>query len=340
MRTAFAGAVVAVAALVCAPIASAAPNDPLYAQQYGPKQIRAAQAWTTSTGAGTTIAVVDSGVDRDHPDLAGKIVGGITFSGCADKPAGCGDGDWADGDPHGTHVAGIAAAATNNGTGIAGTAPDAGILAVKVLDAEGSGTTPEIVAGIDWAANNGADVINLSLGSLPGTQLLQAKLHQAVERAVAKGVVVVAAAGNEFVPPFCDSPSFANGAICVTATDPNELRASYSNFGIKPDLHVVAAPGGRGAVFCADDILSTFPPGAETACSPSGGYDFLAGTSMAAPHVAGVAALLVAQGRDAPNVIRALERTARQPGAGVRGVYNPVYGYGIVDAAAAVQAPR
>jgi serine protease len=336
MRTATAAALACLVALICAATATAAPNDPLYGAQWGLPQINAEQAWATSTGAGTTIAVVDSGVDLDHPDLAGKIAGGITFSGCPDKPAGCGNGDWANGDPHGTHVAGIAAATTNNGAGVAGTAPDARILAVRVLDDAGSGTTPEIVAGINWAADNGADVINLSLGSLPGTQLLQAELHEAVEAAVAKGVVVVAAAGNEFVAPFCDSPSFADGALCVVSTDPNELRSSFSNFGLKPDLHVVAAPGGRGAVFCEDDVLSTFPPGAETACSPRGGYDYLAGTSMATPFVAGAAALLVAQGRTNEQVVAALEQTARQPGAGVRGAYNPVYGYGIIDAEAAV----
>ena len=331
-------AATAVAALTMAAPAAAAPNDPLYGLQYGPKQVRAELAWPTSTGAGTTIAVVDSGIDLDHPDLAGKIAGGITFSGCPGNPAGCGNGDWANGDPHGTHVAGTAAAITNNGTGVAGVAPDAQLLAVKVLDAEGSGTTPEIVAGIKWAADRGADVINLSIGSLPGTQLLQAELHKAVGYAIGKGSTVVAAAGNEFVAPFCDSPSFADGALCVVSTDPNELRSSFSNFGLKPDLNVVAAPGGRGAISCEDDIISTFPPGAETACSPAGGYDYLAGTSMASPHVAGVAALLAAQGRSNTEIVSVLEDTARQPLLGTRGVYNPVYGYGIVDAQAAVGA--
>jgi serine protease len=321
---------------VCAATAAAAPNDPLDGQQWGLPQIHAEQAWPTSTGAGATIAIVDSGVDLDHPDLAGKIAGGITFSGCPDKPAGCGNGDWGNGEAHGTHVAGIAAASTNNGIGVAGTAPDARILAVKVLDDEGSGTTPEIVAGIRWAADNGADVINMSLGSLPGTQLLQGDLHDAVAYAISKGAVVVAAAGNEFVAPLCDSPSFADGALCVVSTDPNELRSSFSNFGIKPDMNVVAAPGGRGAVFCEDDVLSTVPPGAESACSPAGGYDYLAGTSMATPFVAGVAALLSAQGLTNDQIVTRLEETARQPVVGVTGSYNPVYGYGIVDAAAAV----
>jgi len=337
MRTAMTLVVAFAVALVGAATAAAAPNDRYWDLQWGPKQIRAAGAWATTNGAGATIAIVDSGIDLDHPDLAGKIAGGITFSGCAGKTGGCGNGDWANGNPHGTHVAGIAAAVTNNGIGVAGVAPGAKLLAVKVLDDQGSGTTAEIARGIRWSANNGADVVNLSLGSLPGTQLLVPELTKAVKYAIDRGVVVVAAAGNEFVAPFCDAPAYSNGALCVVATDPNELRASYSNFGLKPDLNVVAAPGGRGAVFCEDDILSTFPPGATTPCSPGGAYDYLAGTSMAAPHVAGVAALLAAQGRTNAQIVNRIERTARQPGTGTRGTYNPVYGYGIVDAAAAVR---
>ena len=123
------------------------------------------------------IAIVDSGIDRSHPDLAAKIVGGATFTGCAAKGP-CGNGDWQSGgaggqpaEPHGTHVAGIAAAITGNGVGIAGVAPDASLLAVKVLTADG-GTFEEIAAGIRWATDNGADVINISLGALPGVQAL------------------------------------------------------------------------------------------------------------------------------------------------------------------------
>ena len=337
-------------ALVNAPAASAAaaPNDALWAEQWGPQQVRAPEAWTTSTGAGQVIAIVDSGVDLSHPDLAGKFVPGATFVGCATNGP-CGDGDWESGgkaagapDPHGTHVAGIAAAVTNNSQGIAGVAPDASLMPVKVLGEEG-GTFQEIAAGIRWAADHGADVINLSLGALPGVQALEitgieSNATEAIDYANSKGVVVVAAAGNEFAS-ICGSPSFNDGALCVVANDRYELRANYSNFAVKPDLMTVSAPGGQGALFCEEDIISTVPIGAEEYCPSNAGYDSYAGTSMATPHVAGVAALLTAQGRSNENVYDVLMSTARTPGVGVRGVYDPVYGYGIVDAEAAVAAP-
>ena len=327
--------------------AATAPNDALWSKQWGPQQVRAPQAWATSTGAGQVIAVVDSGVDLSHPDLAGKFVAGATFAGC--PKASCGNGDWKTGkdagepDPHGTHVAGIAAAVTNNGTGIAGVAPDAKIMPVKVLGEEG-GSFEEIAAGIRWATDNGADVINMSLGALPGVQALEItgierQARDAIAYANSKGVVVVIASGNES-SPLCASPAFNNGGLCVTATDRNEAKAWYSNLGVKPDLRAVAAPGGQGALFCSEDIISTVPAGTETVCGKNTpGYDAYAGTSMATPHVAGVAALLTAQGRSNDNVYDVLMDTARKPGTGTRGVYDPVYGYGIVDAEAAVAAP-
>ncbi len=327
--------------------ASAATSDPLFAEQWGLNQINAEQAWATSTGAGQVIAIVDSGVDLSHPDLAAKLVPGATFTGCATQPNGCGNGDWESGNtsdppsPHGTHVAGIAAAITNNGAGIAGVAPDAQLMPVKVLT-EAGGSFEEIAAGIRWAADHGADVINMSLGAIPGVQALVltgliTDAQEAIAYAVSRGVVVVAAAGNDGAS-ICGEPSFDPGALCVTSTDRNELRSWFSNFGVKPGLDVVAAPGGAGLVFCEDDVVSTVPAGSEGACG-SGGYDYYGGTSMAAPHVAGVAALLTAQGRSVTEVFDVLKSTARTPGAGLRGVYTPVYGYGIVDAAAAVAAP-
>jgi serine protease len=338
-------------ALVLSSSASAAPNDPYWQRQWGPQQIRAEQAWAASTGAGQVVAVVDSGVDLDHPDLAGKIAGGATFFGCPQAPNGCGNGDWESGgspDPHGTHVAGIAAATTGNATGIAGVAPGARILAVKSLGAEG-GSFEEVAAGIRWAVDNGADVVNLSLGALPGVQALSItglmpEARDAIAYADSRGVAVVAAAGNEFAS-ICATPSFEQGALCVAATDRNELRAAYSNFAVKPDLDVVAAPGGASVLACADDVISTVPivpPAQQGTCEQSEGtpgYDFYAGTSMASPHVAGVAALLTAQGRSDDEAVDVLKATARTPGLELRSVYTPLYGYGIVDAAAAVAAP-
>jgi serine protease len=327
--------------------ASAATSDPLWADQWGLDQINAEQAWATSTGAGQVIAIVDSGVDLTHPDLAAKLVAGATFSGCANQANGCGNGDWESGNtsdapsPHGTHVAGIAAAITNNGVGVAGVAPDAQLMPVKSLTDAG-GSFEEIAAGIRWSVDHGADVINMSLGALPGVQALVitgqiGDVAEAIDYAVARNVPVIVAAGNEFAS-ICAEPAFDPGALCVTSTDRMENRSSFSNFAVKSDLNVVAAPGGAGLFFCEDDIVSTVPPGTESVCG-SGGYDYYAGTSMATPHVAGVAALLKAQGRSVAGVYAALKSTARTPGSGTRGTYTPTYGFGIVDAAAAVAAP-
>jgi len=335
-------------ALTFAPAAgaqTAAPNDPLWSAQWGPRQIHADQAWGASTGAGAVIAVVDSGVDLSHPDLQGQLVNGATFVGCAANGP-CGNGDYTSGkdagepDGHGTHVAGIAAAATGNGIGVAGVAPDAKIMPVKVLGEEG-GSFEEIAAGIRWATDNGADVINMSLGGLPGLQVLEItgvvrEARDAIAYANSKGVAVVVASGNESAP-LCASPSFNNGALCVGATDPNELKAWYSNLTVKPDLLTISAPGGAGTFFCEDDVVSTVPRGLEGFCGADG-YDYYAGTSMAAPHVSGVAALLSALGLDNTGIYDVLTATARQPVTGLRGVYDPAYGYGIVDAAAAVAA--
>ena len=344
-----AGSLLGAAALVAGTITAghASTNDPLRSQQWGLDQVRAEAAWPTTTGSGVTVAVVDTGVDLSHPDLKANLVPGATFTGCdKQNPPPCGNGDYRgpDGrnnaDEHGTHVAGIVAAIANNGVGIAGVAPDAKIMPVKVLE-DGSGSFEEIAAGIRWAADNGAEVVNLSLGALPGVQALtltglETSVTDAITYSNAKGVAVIAAAGNS-TSPFCNTPAWENGAICVASTDRNEVKSWFSELPNKPDLKAVTGPGGAGALFCEDDIVSTVPQGTGSEACGESDYDYYAGTSMATPHVAGVAALLFAQGRTLANVEDALLDTARQPLTSVTGVYSPTYGWGIVDAAAAVK---
>ncbi|NHN54633.1 S8 family serine peptidase [Calidifontibacter sp. DB0510] len=327
-----------------APAANATTNDPYYPKLWGLQTVNAEQAWPTSTGAGVTVAVVDTGVDLTQPDLVGHLVPGATFAGCPTQGVSCGNGDWKgyDGvgqpdDVHGTHVSGIVAATANNGIGVAGVAPDAKIMPIKVLEG-GSGNNVDIAAGIRYAADHGASVINLSLGSLPGGQvlgLLDTTATDAIKYARDKGVLTVAAAGNSSTA-LCNDPAFNSVAICVGAIGPRNLKAYYSEFPIKPDLNTVAAPGGSGL---SDDenIWSSVPQGTG---ANGGDYASFAGTSMATPHVAGVAALLFAQGRGVDNVQKSLQDTAINPLTGIRGGYSLQYGRGVVDAAAAVQATR
>lgn len=296
--------------------AAAGGGDPLFDKQYGPQQIRAPQAWSRTTGAGVTIAVVDSGVDASHPDLAGNVVAGTDFV----EPGGDGT---VDNCGHGTHVAGIAAAVTGNGIGIAGVAPGARILPVRVfsenpLTGDCEGYLDDVVAGIDWAVEHGAKVINLSLG--PELPLLGAgsiaALEEAAERAFAKGALAVIAAGNSLLLGATQPSGYRSDihALVVTATDRYEGHPSYAN---RADTAwSLAAPG--------DQVLSTVP---------GGRYGTMSGTSMAVPHAAGVAAMLFAEGLDNRTVVARMLATARPLGA------KSVNGAGLLDAAAAVGGP-
>jgi serine protease len=288
--------------------------DPLLEEQWALDALDLPAAWASSTGCGATIAVVDSGVDLDHPDLRDHLVPGIDLVDGDDEPD--------DENGHGTHVAGIAAADADNGIGITGAAPCADIMPVRVLDADGAGADTTIAAGIRWAADHGADVINLSLGEsgIVGRLRAGGELNDAILDAHEQGALVVAAAGNDGAPHL-RSYRIQVPVVVVGAIDADGHAADFSNYG---DLRMLAAPGA--------DILSTAPHRGTTIW-PDGtdGYEPLDGTSMAAPYVAGVAALLRAQGLDADQTADALFATTHDPGDDIR------LGAGVVDAARAVE---
>jgi thermitase len=255
--------------------ASLTPSDPMWGQEWGADRINAKSAWDKGVNAsGVTVAVLDTGVDYNHPELAGRVIKGPDI---ADQ-----DADPRDLFGHGTHVAGIIGAAGNNGQGIAGVAWNCKILAVKVLSDNGSGTTDAVVEGIRYAADHGARVINMSLGTGSKDTSIDPVLHYAMEYAYKKGVLIVAAAGNEHGQVTC--PANDPYAIAVSSTSALwkfEWLSMFSNHGEKVE---VAAPGGG--------IWSTFP---TSGAKMGRNYGKLSGTSMAAPFVSGEAALIIAQ---------------------------------------------
>src|SRR5688572_5719528 len=248
--------------LLLGPAAALAANDPRRGEQWALDLVESDAAHATATGAGAVIAVVDSGVQADHPDLAGQVLPGRDF--VQD------DGTPQDGNGHGTHVSGIALAVEGNGVGVSSVAPGAKLLPVRVLDDSGGGTSEDVAAGIDWARTHGAHVINLSLGSeVPIIGAMGGdEIDAAIRRALAAGIVVVAAAGNNGVP-VCEQPAAGEGLLCVGAVDKRKQRSVFSSFG--NGLGVVA-PGGS-LLGGDEDVLSTVPPST---------YDYYAGTSQAA----------------------------------------------------------
>lgn len=294
MRTPLGFLLTLLAALAFAAPATATSNDPLRPQQWGLDLIEADAAHATSTGSGAVVAVVDSGVLASHEDLAGRLLPGFDFS---DQPN---DATPQDANGHGTHVSGIIAADANNGKGIEGVAPGAKILPIRVLDKDGSGTGATVAKGIDFAVAHHADVINLSLGGDAVTSIVggDQAFTDAVNRAIAAGVVVVAAAGNDSLP-ICEQPATQGKLLCVGAVDRRGMRSFFSSSGD------VVAPGGSGLGGPSEDILSTYNDGK---------YIDMAGTSQATPHVAGIAALLVALGLHGKAVVDRIIATANGSG--------------------------
>ncbi len=224
------------------------------------------------------------------------------------------DADPQDGDGHGSHVLGIVGASEGNAVGVSSVAPGARLLPVRVLDDNGSGFISDVARGIDYAVAQGAQVINLSLGSdIPLLGALGGdEYDDAIRRALAAGRVVVASSGNNGAPA-CEQPAASEGLICVGAVNDNGVKTSFSSFG--PGL-AITAPG--------SNVLSTYT---------GGGYMRISGTSQAAPHVSGVAALLVAKGLRGQEVANRLLATARDAGSAGP---DSVYGAGIVNARRAV----
>lgn len=298
--------------------AFAVPNDTRYAEQWSYFEtaagINAPAAWDITTGSGVIVAVIDTGY-RPHADLAANIVGGYDFisdtfvsrDGNGRDSDASDPGDWnsaSDCPPapasnsswHGTHVAGTIAAVTNNANGVAGVAYGAKILPVRVLGRCG-GYTSDIADAIIWASGgsvsgvpanpNVAKVINMSLGSPPGFSCSSTE-QSAINSARSRGTVVVVAAGNDNVNASQVTPANCSGVVTVAAVGRNGGKANYSNFGAVVD---VAAPGGSNSGGAANNILSTLNTGTTTPGSDA--YAFYAGTSMATPHVAGIAALML-----------------------------------------------
>ena len=288
------------------------PNDPAWWRQWNLAQIGAAPAWDYSTGSSNSIiAVVDTGVDLSHPDLASKIVQGYDFVN--------GDTDPRDDHGHGTHVAGIAAAIGNNGIGVAGVSWGARIMPLKVLDARGDGTYFDIIQAIQYAADHGARVINLSLGGSQADPNLLAALEYARDR----GCMVVAATGNQGGSLLY--PAVYDDAFAVAATTDSRVRPAYSNYGAGVDI---AAPGGSQAV----GIYSL---------APGSSYATLYGTSMATPHVSGLVALLwsLSPGMSLSGVRDVIKQTASKVGTASYDAagWNSQLGHGEINARAALE---
>ncbi len=287
-----------------------APNDPDYSQQWNLHNIHVERAWEETQGEGITVAVIDTGVSR-VPDLRQtEFVPGYDF--VNDR------NDASDDNGHGTHVAGTIAQSTNNNYGVAGVAYHAKIMPLKVLSGQGGGSVSDIADAIRFAADNGADIINMSLGGGGESQVMK----DAIDYAYDKGVVIIAAAGNSNQNA-ASYPARYPKVISVSALDAAGKKAPYSNYGAGVDI---SAPGGSESGKILQETID--PTTGEPVFS---GFQ---GTSMAAPHVAGVAALVKATGVKKPDEILAvLTQSSRK----VEDDSFNYYGSGQLDAGEAVK---
>ena len=309
------------------------PNDPYYSSVgswgqtyddlYGLKKLSTSGAWDIDRGTGVLVAVVDTGIDYTHPDLAANVwtnpvdgSHGYNFVTNTNDPK--------DDHGHGSHVAGTIAAIGNNNLGIIGVAPQAKVMGVKGLDSFGSGTNTNLAQAIVWATNHGAQVINMSWGYQGPAD---PTLTSALQYAHSLGVVLVAAAGNSTIDASLFFPASSPYVITVSAFDWNDQKASFSDYGNKID---VAAPG--------VNILSLQAAGTALGPVVSPGYIYISGTSMATPHVVGLAALILSEhpaytNEQVRQVLRLSADDVDTPGFDIRS------GYGRINALHAMQLP-
>jgi subtilisin family serine protease len=267
-------------------------------QPWGIRRVNAEASWTTprGQGQGAAVAIIDTGITRSHPDLAGLIIGGFNALDPKKPDA------WDDDQGHGSHVAGTVAG-KRDGKGVVGVAPMAKLYAVKVLDADGNGGYSSVIAGIEWAVKRGVKVANMSLGADEGSEALK----RAVTAASKAGMTIVAAAGNGGGP--VGFPASYPETLAVGASDIKDGVAEFSSRG--PEVDFIA-------------------PGVNVkSVKMEGGYEELSGTSMATPHVAGLAALAVARGASSPAAVRAMLRKAATPIPGLPAI---TQGMGMIDA--------
>lgn len=283
--------------------ASLTPSDTLFGKQWNLKKILSEESYDISKGGGVVIAVVDTGVDNNHSDLSGLVLQGYN--------AIDGSNNSTDDHGHGTHVAGIASAQTDNGNGVASVSFQSQVLPVKVLNKDGVGTYGDVSEGITYSADNGARIINLSLGGSSDSETLK----RAVNYALSKGSLLVAAAGNDGndAPVY---PAAYKGVLAVSASDSNDNLASFSSYG--------------------NNIFVSSPGVSVISSVPGGSYASWSGTSMAAPHLAGLLALQLSYKPSMTNseAIDAVKKNAEKVGpySYDQNGWNPYFGYGRISA--------